>query len=74
MWENLKLSYTEVAGNRKLRGEIAKIHEVTPEQVNVVVPQEGIYIAMNCLVHLINKSEIHTNTSRQVNLVVINFL
>ena len=53
MWENLKLGYTSTTGNPLLREEIARVHDVSADDVNVVVPQEGIYMAMNCLAQLI---------------------
>ena len=36
-------------GDPRLREEIAKIHKVNKDEVMVLVPQEGIFIAMNCL-------------------------
>lgn len=50
LWDNLKLSYTESAGHPLLREEIARLYDsVLPEQVNVMVPEEAIFIAMNCI-------------------------
>ena len=40
-----------MTGNPLLREEIAKLHGVYKDNVLVVVPQEGIYIAMKCLVN-----------------------
>ena len=51
----MKLSYTEMTGSPLLREEIAKIHGVTKEDVQVVVPQEGVYIAMNCLMSFLKR-------------------
>ena len=51
----MKLSYTEMTGSPLLREEIAKIHGVTKEDVQVVVPQEGIYMAMHCLVDTLKR-------------------
>lgn len=50
LWENLKLGYTESTGNPLLKTEITGLYNsIQPENVNVVVPEEGIFIAMNCL-------------------------
>ncbi|ESO96802.1 hypothetical protein LOTGIDRAFT_159540 [Lottia gigantea] len=47
MWNNLQLSYIESTGHPLLRAEICKLYPgITPEETQVVVPQEGIYIAM----------------------------
>ena len=55
MWDNLKLQYTEVVGHPLLRKEIARIHGVEPDDVLVLVPQEGIYIASHCLAAFIKE-------------------
>lgn len=50
LWQNLKLGYTESQGHPLLREEIAKLYEnIKPNQVFVITPQEGIFIAMNTL-------------------------
>jgi aspartate/methionine/tyrosine aminotransferase len=49
-WQNLKLSYTESTGHPLLRHEIAKLHTtILPDEINVMVPEEGIFTAMNCI-------------------------
>lgn len=50
MWSNLKLGYTESKGHPVLRAEIARLYQrITPEDVLVVTPEEGILIALNTL-------------------------
>ena len=50
LWEALGLGYTESQGHPLLRAEIAKLYgQVGPEDVLVVTPEEGIFIAMNVL-------------------------
>ncbi len=50
MWENLSLGYTESAGMPLLRAEIAGLYKgISPDDVLVITPEEGIFIAMNCL-------------------------
>ncbi len=50
LWRDLRLGYTDSLGHPLLRREIANLYEgVHPEQVLVVTPEEGIFIAMNCL-------------------------
>lgn len=50
LWQNLSLGYTDSLGHLKLREEISKLYKiVSPEQSLVVAPEEGIYIAMRCL-------------------------
>lgn len=50
LWENLSLGYTESAGSPLLRAEIAALYqEISPDDVLVITPEEGIFIAMNCL-------------------------
>jgi len=49
-WERLRLSYTESQGDPALRAAIAAHYEsVNPDDILVVVPEEGIYIAMRAL-------------------------
>ncbi len=53
LWENLSLGYTESQGHHLLLHEIAELYEgITPEHVVEVVPEEGIFIAMNILLEL----------------------
>ncbi|MFO7890104.1 MAG: aminotransferase class I/II-fold pyridoxal phosphate-dependent enzyme [bacterium] len=48
MWNDLKLGYTESLGHPVLREEITSLYKtVSPENVLVVIPEEGIYITMN---------------------------
>lgn len=52
LWERLTLMYTESQGLPQLRDEIAKqlyASVLTSEDVNVLVPQEGIFLSMNAL-------------------------
>ncbi len=50
LWDRLTLGYTESLGLPLLRREIAALYQgVDPRQVMAVAPQEGILIAMNCL-------------------------
>ncbi len=50
LWNDLKLGYTESQGHPVLREEIAKLYQnIKPEQVLVITPEEGIFIAMNNL-------------------------
>ncbi|MFX1253620.1 MAG: aminotransferase class I/II-fold pyridoxal phosphate-dependent enzyme [Promethearchaeota archaeon] len=50
LWDNLKLSYTESRGLPLLRDEIAKIYRyATADDILVTVPEEGIFITLNCL-------------------------
>ena len=50
MWENLSLGYTESQGHPTLLAEIASMYStVAAEEVLCVVPEEGIFIAMTCL-------------------------
>lgn len=48
LWNNLSLSYTETEGHPTLREKIAKTYNsvVNPEDILVVVPEEGIYCFM----------------------------
>ena len=49
-WTILKLGYTESKGDPNLRTEISKLHtSITPDDVIVLVPEEGIFISMNVL-------------------------
>lgn len=50
LWENLSLGYTESQGHPLLLQEIAKLYEgITPKHIVEIVPEEGIFIAMNVL-------------------------
>ena len=55
LWENLKLSYTESKGHPLLRKEAARLHKVDADDILVTAPQEGIFIAIRCLVHQIKR-------------------
>lgn len=51
MWENLTLHYTESQGLPLLRKEITSLYNtITPEQVLVLAPQEGVLLGLNTLV------------------------
>jgi aspartate/methionine/tyrosine aminotransferase len=50
LWQNLSLAYTETAGHPLLRQAIAGLYEkIVPEQVLVLAPEEGIFIALQAL-------------------------
>jgi aspartate/methionine/tyrosine aminotransferase len=50
LWENLSLGYTESAGHPLLRAEIAGLYDtLAPEEILVLAPEEGIFIAMHTL-------------------------
>ena len=50
MWDELALGYTESLGHPLLREEIAKLYKgIEAEDVLVIVPEEGIYIAMQSI-------------------------
>ncbi len=50
LWNGLRLSYTESQGLPLLREEIAQLYEgISPEQILVAGPQEGIYLCMQSL-------------------------
>lgn len=55
MWSGLKLTYTDSAGHPLLRREAAKLHGVTEDETLVIAPQEGIYIAMKCIISYLKK-------------------
>lgn len=47
-WSELKLGYTESQGSPVLRDEVSKLYTtIQPDDVLVLTPEEGIYIAMN---------------------------
>lgn len=50
LWNNLYLGYTESLGHPILRAEIAKLYtNITSEQILLITPEEGIFIAMQTL-------------------------
>ena len=50
MWDNLKLGYTESLGLPLLREEVSKLYTgISREQVLIVTPEEGVFIALNTL-------------------------
>jgi|SRR3989339_568682 len=50
LWDNLALGYTESLGHPLLRQEIAKLYNgITTDDCLVVVPEEGIYMALNSI-------------------------
>lgn len=50
LWKNLKLCYTESQGHPLLRKEISKLYNtIRPEEILTLAPEEGIFIAMNCM-------------------------
>jgi len=51
LWKNLKLGYTESQGHPVLRQEVAGLYQsIQPKDILITAPEEGIFIAMNCLV------------------------
>lgn len=49
-WEKLGLGYTESAGLADLRVEISRLYgRIRPEHVLVAVPEEAIFVALNCM-------------------------
>lgn len=49
-WNTLKLGYTESKGDPLFRNEISKLYtSISADDVLVLVPEEGIFIAMNIL-------------------------
>ncbi|MEK9179476.1 MAG: aminotransferase class I/II-fold pyridoxal phosphate-dependent enzyme, partial [Patescibacteria group bacterium] len=50
LWNTLTLGYTESLGHPLLREEIAKLYKgITAQNVNVLVPEEGIFLTLNAL-------------------------
>lgn len=50
LWDELALGYTESLGLPLLRSEIAGMYSgIAPEQVLLITPEEGIFIALNTL-------------------------
>ena len=52
LWNNLKLSYTDTKGHPLLRKEISNLYnEIKIEDINVLVPEEGIFVALNVILN-----------------------
>jgi len=52
LWNNLKLGYTETKGHPMLRNEISRLYKnIKPEDICVLVPEEGIFIALNVILN-----------------------
>ncbi len=50
LWDDLKLGYTESLGHPLLREEVARLYAgITAEDCLVIVPEEGIFLAMNAI-------------------------
>lgn len=50
LWKELRLGYTESLGLPLLRQEVSKLYEgISADDVLIVVPEEGIFMALNCL-------------------------
>jgi aspartate/methionine/tyrosine aminotransferase len=50
LWNNLRLGYTESQGHPILRREIANLYKtIWPDDILVLTPEEGIFVAMNTL-------------------------
>ncbi len=50
LWDELRIGYTESLGHPLLRQEIAYLYKgISPEDVLVIVPEEGIFIAMRSI-------------------------
>lgn len=50
LWENLQLGYTDSLGHHLLREEISRLYDnITPDNLLVTCPEEGIFLAMNVL-------------------------
>ncbi len=50
LWNKLKLGYTESSGHPLLREAISELYEgISPENVLVTVPEEGIFLLMHAL-------------------------
>ena len=49
-WQHLRLGYTESQGLPALRAEVARLcQNLTPDDVLILTPEEGIFIAMHTL-------------------------
>jgi len=52
LWESLSLGYTDSLGHPLLRNEISGLYQdVSPDDCLVVVPEEGIFIALNSILN-----------------------
>ncbi len=52
-WEQLSLGYTESFGHPELREEISRLYPgLSSDQILIMAPEEGIFIAMNVLLSL----------------------
>ena len=50
LWHHLKVGYTETKGHPVLRNEVAGLYKnIKPEDVCILVPEEGIFIAFNVI-------------------------
>jgi aspartate/methionine/tyrosine aminotransferase len=50
LWHQLALGYTETQGHPLLREEVARLYRnITPDDVLILAPEEGIFIAMHTL-------------------------
>ena len=50
LWQNLQLGYTESQGLPILREEITSLYSnITSDEVMVLTPEEGIFVALNCI-------------------------
>jgi aspartate/methionine/tyrosine aminotransferase len=50
LWKELRLAYTDSQGHHTLREEIGRLYEsISPDDVLILTPEEGIFIAMNVL-------------------------
>lgn len=50
LWDTLRLGYTESLGLPLLRQEVASLYTgITPEQVLILTPEEGIFLAMQAV-------------------------
>jgi len=55
LWDHLTLGYTDSLGHPLLRQEIAKLYQgITSDHCLVVVPEEGIYIALNSMLQKVD--------------------
>ena len=66
LWDNLSLAYTNTRGHPLLRQEITKMYRhVTEEDLLVLVPNEGIFIAMHCVADYIRRLEMLWNKMKK---------
>jgi aspartate/methionine/tyrosine aminotransferase len=50
LWDELRLGYTESPGHPLLREEVSRLYQdIPPDGVLMAIPEEAIFIAMNCL-------------------------